>query len=128
MDTNTNTNNEPAISIRDKIRTAVLDSKAEGEVVLVFGVQIEVRPPILGELMQYRDFQNDDTLLARAIVKNCYVPGTLEREFDDTDIEVINGRQFSSDLKRLNKAIQNALGDDSSIVAAIEDDTKSPEA
>jgi hypothetical protein len=118
------TNNTKTFS-RDMIREAVMNSKAEEQLITAFGVQIAVRTPALRDLMQYRDMQNDENLIARAIVNNCYVPGSNDRIFEDTDVEVLSGLAYNSDMKKLNNAIQNVLGDDSAIAAEIEDNTKS---
>ena len=125
-DTNTDTNNTDTKTFsRDMIREAVMNSKAEEQLITAFGVQIAVRTPALRDLMQYRDMQNDENLIARAIVNNCYVPGSNDRVFEDTDVEVLSGLAYSSDMKKLNNAIQDVLGDDSAIAAEIEDNTKS---
>ena len=113
---------------RDDIRTAILNSPGEDELVEAFGVQIEVRTPCLEDLLQYRDAQEDDYAMARAIINNCYVPGTAdERVFDDTDTEVLMKTKFSKDMKKLNQAVMRALGADDTLLKQIEDNTKSSE-
>jgi hypothetical protein len=112
---------------RDDIRNAILDlgSKGESEVIHVFGVDVEIRTPSLEDLLQYRDAEKDDTIMARAIANNCYVPGTEERVFEDADLPSIMKLKFTKDMRRLNKAVTDVLGGDEVIAKAVEDDTKS---
>ena len=109
---------------RDDIRTAVLDSKGDTELVSFRGVQIEIRSPALEDLVQYRNASEDDTVMARAIVQNCWVPGTQERVFDETDIPAIMKLKLNADMRRLNKTLTRILGADD-LDEKVSDATKS---
>jgi hypothetical protein len=115
----------PEISPRDSIRAAILNASAEDELVSIYGQTVAVRTPALEDLLQYRDAQNDDYSMARAIANNVYMPGTDERVFTDADVEVLMKAKFTPDMKRLNKAIMKALGADEALDKKIEDNTKS---
>lgn len=138
MDNYTNTlNNPPQVQApapqapanpRDAIRAAVMNSSSDDEIVTAFGVQIAVRPPELRELVQYQDFAQDEHMIARAIVNNCYVPGTNEKVFEETDVEVLSSQRFSTDMRKLNQVINKVLGGNESLGREIEDDTKSNKA
>lgn len=113
------------VPTRDDLRAALLDSKGESEIVEAFGMKYEVRAPELCDLMQYRDWKTDETILARAIVNNVYDPNTGERVFEETDIPVLMKTAFSKDMKKLNAAVQKVLGGDEQLLDAVDDQTKS---
>ena len=110
---------------RDQIREAVLNSKADNEIVEAFGVTIEIKYPSLTDLLEYRGAEADDNIMARAIIKNCYVPGTNERVFEDADMELLMEMKFTPDMRRLNGAINKILAGDEAILKEVEDNTKS---
>ncbi len=114
-------------NVRSTIRDTILNSEVVDVVVNAFGFDIAIRPPSLTGLMAYREFQSDEYILVRAIIDNCYVPGTDTKIFEPADTEILGTKRFGPDMKRLNSAIQKMLGEDS-LVAEIEDNTKSPEA
>ena len=114
----------PKITGRLAIRDKILSSEAESEFVDAFGVRIEIRYPSLEDLLQYRDAQNDDNIMARAIINNCYDPDSGERIFEDTDVEVIMKKKFTPDMRRLNTAINKILGGDEEVLKNIEDEKK----
>ena len=111
---------------RQAIREAVMSSKVEGELLEVFGVEIEVRPPSLKGLIAYQGMESDEYMLAKAVAYNCYVPGTSELVFEEADVEALGEVQYGSDMKKLNAAVQAALVTPDKVVKAVEDDTKSP--
>lgn len=128
MDTTHNTETNDTPKGRLAIREAILSAKPKDEYVEAFGVKIAVRPPALTELMQYREWQQDEYLLVRAMINHCYDPDSGEKIFEETDLEVLGAKTFGPDMKKLNGAIQKMLGDDAAIVSKVEDDTKSPKA
>lgn len=130
MDTTTNNTEAPTPKPFDRnaIREAVLTAKEEEHLVECFGTTIAIRPPSLTGMMAYKDFQQDEYMLARAILDNCYVPGSREKVFEETDLEVIGSKEYGTDMKKLNNAIQKVLGDEETIAKKVEDNTKSPEA
>lgn len=115
----------PTANMRDAIRTAILDSKGTVEVIEVFGVKVEIRTPSLEDLLQYRNATEDSNIMARAIVNNCWVPGTDDHVFDEADIPQIMKLKFSPDMKKLNATINKILGGDEEIQKKVEDNTKS---
>lgn len=106
---------------RDDIRTAILDSKGESELIPFGKVMVEVRTPALEDLLQYRNAEGDDTIMARAIVNNCWVPGTEDRVFEEADIAAIMKLKFNADMRRLNKAVTEVLAGDDTIQKKVED-------
>lgn len=117
--------NTPQRPSRLRIREAVLNSQVANEIVEAFGERIEIRYPSLQDLLQYRDAQNDDFIMARAIINNCYDPESGERIFEDADAEVLMQQKFTPDMRKLNASINKILGGDETIVKSVEDNTKS---
>ena len=109
---------------RDQIRSAILTAAAEVEKVECFGVTIEIRAPDLETLTQYRDFKTDDTVLARAIVNNVYVPDTETRVFDEADIPELMKSKFSKDMRKLVAGVNRVLGGDEQILQDVDNQTK----
>lgn len=122
---NESTAETPKTFSRDDIRTAILDAKGESEKLEVFGVQVEVRSPALEDLLKYRDTQGDDTIMARAIANNVYVPDTDQLVFDEADIPGLMKAKFTTDMKTLNAAVTRVLGGDEQIQLAVDSQTKS---
>lgn len=131
-ETNTETSSEsaaiedtPKVFSRDDIRTAILDAKGESEIISVNGVKVEVRSPMLEDLLKYRDSQGDDSIMARAIANNVYVPETDQLVFDEADIPGLMKAKFTGDMKTLNAAVTRVLGGDEQIQLAVDSQTKS---
>ena len=136
MDTNTTVTapppsgaSAPKVFSRDEIRQAFSNSssKVDEKLVHVFGITVAVKPPSLRELAQYNNLQaeGDETILARAIIGNTYVPGSDVKVFDDTDVEWMGEIRFGPDIRKLNTEINHMLTD-MAIAEQVEDQTKSP--
>lgn len=110
---------------RDDIRSAILTAPADVDKVDCFGIKVEVRAPDLETLTQYRDFKTDDTVLARAIINNVYVPDTEERVFDEADIDGLMKSKFGKDMRKLVAAVNRVLGGDEQILQEVDKQTKS---
>jgi hypothetical protein len=126
MDTTTKEKPKAAQSLRDSIRESVLNSEAESEIVHAFGHDIEIKYPSLQDLLAYRNADQDDSIMGRAIVNNCYVPGTDQRVFEVADVDVLMTKKFTPDMRKLNAAINRILGGDEALQKEVEDNTKSP--
>jgi hypothetical protein len=115
----------PKKSSRLELRNAILNAKADSEFVDAFGVRIEIRYPTLEDLLQYRNASDDDRLMARAIINNCYDPESGERIFEDADADVLMTQKFTPDMRKLNAAINKILAGDDDVIKSVEDNTKS---
>lgn len=113
------THEEKYRGTRDIIRSAILDSKPTQVLVTAFGVQIEVKAPDLEGLLQYRNVQDDDTIMARQLINTCFVPNTDEKVFDEADVASLMRVKFTPDMKRLVGAINKVLGGDEAIDEAV---------
>lgn len=108
--TDTNTNSPT----RKDIRNALLGKgpKPDTRVIELFGFEIELRQPSLGDIMRARETEDPAARAADMIIKYAYVPGTNERVFDDADRDQILKWPFGKDLARLNTAIVELTGVD----------------
>lgn len=95
---------------RDSIRAKILGVSRKSKVVEVDGIQIEVRQPSVGEMMSLTasDDKKQD-LMIHSIVENCYVPGTNERVFDETDIDGLRAMPFGDSWLLLTKALDELM-------------------
>jgi hypothetical protein len=116
----------PEPASRDAIRAAILNAGHEDDIVSVYGMQVAVRTPCLEDLLQYRESQNDDFAMARAIANNVYMPGTDDRVFTEGDVEALMQAKFTPDMRRLNQAVMKVLGATETLEKKVGDDTKSP--
>lgn len=94
---------------RDSLRTAILSnvkSKFKSKPVRFHGVDIDVRQPSLEEVLSLTDDNNPDesrtTRIIKGMVRQCFVPGTEEKVFEEGDIPVLASMPFDSNFKRLS--------------------------
>jgi len=103
-------------SVRDKIRAATVGSKKQyrKELVELEGAQVEVRQLSLLERRDYMSASLDKEsnsvdllkLQVNAIISSCYVPGTDEKVFEDTDEKAIGNSITGGYADTLWEAIQ----------------------
>ncbi len=105
---------------RDDLRNALLGSapKPESQVIMLFGVEVELRQPNLASIMKARAEGDDTTRAIDMIIEYAYVPGTDEHVFETADRDTIKTWPFGKDLANLNAVIAELTGVD--IVAAVE--------
>jgi hypothetical protein len=113
---------------RDAIRSAVLDSKSDDEVVTVFGVRIEIRAPDLEGIQEFRGMEEDNRAIAKGLIALCYVPETDEKVFDEADVEALMKQKFSPDMKKLVNTINRVLGGEEALKKAVDEETFRPAA
>lgn len=111
---------------RDQIRAALLGKTplAKSKLINVFGIDLELRQPSLGSIMDTRENDDAKARAADMIVKYAYVPGTDELVFEATDRDLILRWPFGEDLLALQTAITELTGLD--IDAAVEDLRENP--
>lgn len=97
-------------NIRDQIRTAAFNQPKASKIVNYAGQDIEVRQPEVGVAFS----KNSDgverprnVLVVQMLIDYCYVPGTDEKVFEDTDIDALLAMPFNGDWLRLNQAIND---------------------
>lgn len=93
---------------RDEVRTRIFTSKGfKSECVELFGADIEIRQPSLGDILEYQENLDRKTGLMLLLTGYCYIPGTNEKVFEAADADGILNMPFGDDIVRLNKAIEN---------------------
>lgn len=110
------------VSMLDQIRAATVGAKAtlRKDVVTINGVDIEVRQPTQGarsELIEKCTTADgkikNDLFMYQTIVALCYVPGTDERVFTQSDLDGFKGQPSGdSFLDKLFEAIMKVMGTD----------------
>jgi len=98
--------------LRNKIRAAVSSAKPRSVIVSFNGVEIEMRQPSLGEVMDGQQTISEDRKegVARMMIRFAYVPGTEEKVFEEGDVDMLIGLPFGDDMQRMNEAINNLTG------------------
>ncbi len=99
---------------RGDIRTAIFSSKKfKTELVTIFGAEIEVRQPSLGVVLEASDeSKSTKDSLIDVLIGYCFVPGTAEHVFEDTDRDALMKLPMGDDFNLLNKAIARMTGID----------------
>ena len=93
-------------SARDVLRGKLFASKQfKTKPITLFGAEIEIRQPPLGEILDFKEEDDSKKAVVRSLVRCCYVPGTNERVFEDTDFDAIMKWPFGDELVRVNEAI-----------------------
>ena len=100
---------------RDDIRKAILNSKPKTALVKVFGQEVEIRQARVGEVLEDNeeiDGKKVDraTAFAHLLVRFCYVPGTNDRVFEDTDVDALKSIPLGAELQELQSAINSLMG------------------
>lgn len=116
----------PVALTRDELRAALLGNapKPDSKLIMLFGVEIELRQPSLGAILKTRTDSDDTTRAIDMIIEYAYVPGTDDHVFEDTDRAVMMTWPFGPDLATLNTAIAELTGVDIDI--AVEELSKDP--
>ena len=102
-------------TLRDEIRAKVFSSDVfEREEITAFGIEIEIRQTTLGRVLELQEKLQEDRkgAIGLAFIEFCYIPGTDERLFDDTDLDSILNLPFGKDFQRVQDAINKLMGVD----------------
>ena len=103
-------------TLRDKIRARTVGAKNQfkSELVDYFDVQIEVRQVDISSRSEYINSaidknRNANTLKLQinAVIASCFVPGTDEKVFEDTDYDVISESISGGYCDKLYETVQN---------------------
>jgi hypothetical protein len=95
-------------SIRDEVRAKIFSSdkrRFKKEVIDLFGAQVEIRQPTLGTILDAQTGGDRKRSLMFMLVNYCFVPGTDEHVFEETDLEGLMAMPFGEDFMRVQKAV-----------------------
>lgn len=108
---------------RNNIRSAIFSQKPRSKIIKVAGADVELRQPLLGQL--YAELETDvvestnkKSIVVKMLLDYCYVPGTDEKVFEDTDKEALMALPFNKDWQDLQTEINSLLDLDESLKAA----------
>jgi len=92
---------------RDDVRKKIFGNTLKGsrEIITLFGAEIEIRQPTLGMILEAQQEVDRRKALVRILVNYCFVPGTDDHVFDETDEETILQLPFGPELTKLNEVI-----------------------
>lgn len=94
---------------RDTLRSRIFSARAKAKIVTYNGVEIEVRQPSLKSVIEGNDGDNKQATV-RMLIENCFVPGTEEKIFEDTDYDSLLAMPFSSEWVAMSEAITELTG------------------
>ncbi len=92
---------------RAELRATILKSrKPNSRVVTFFEGQIELRQPVLGDIITAQESEDRESAIIDVLVKYAYVPGTEEKVFEDADSDMLKTLPFGKDFLAVSKAFE----------------------
>lgn len=92
--------------LRNDIRGQILGAQVAKTIKCkFFNAEIEVRQPTLGEILQAEETGTKTDQAISMLIKYCYVPGTMDKVFEEADKDVLKTLPFGEDFIRVQKAI-----------------------
>lgn len=100
---------------RDALRAAIFSAenkKAATRNIELFGQEVEIRQPTLGQIAKMSKVSADDKVppIIRIMIEYTYVPGTDERVFEVADTEALASLPSGKWLNDFNKAMEELSG------------------
>jgi len=93
---------------RNAIRAAIFASKKPmSKEVLFFGQKIELRQPILEDILTAQSGEDRKSAIVDTLVKYAFVPGTDEHIFEDADGDAIMKLPFGQDMVNITNALED---------------------
>ncbi len=87
---------------RDQLRAQIFKThKQESRVVEFFGSKIELRQPSFGDIVKNQDESNKHAVAISILMHHAFVPETLERVFEETDLESLLALPFGPDFVKV---------------------------
>lgn len=120
-----------SVENRKSIRAAFFAQKPKSKIITIQGVQMELRQPSLGEFYtsnstEVAEDQDRKSLVVKMLMDYCYVPGTSEKVFEDTDKEALMALPFNQEWQTLQKEINNLFDFDASVKEAVKNSAETP--
>ena len=103
-DTNTKPNRT---DVRSKIFSK---SKFRTESIEINGIQVDVRQPSLAQIREIGKWDEDEDALIKLLIKFCYVHGTNDPVFDETDTESLEAMPTGKWMSDFQKAFSKLSG------------------
>lgn len=104
-------------SLRESLRTKVLNQKPQVRTVaLEDGVEVEVRQPTAGQMLDSIGEQDLKKRMAKLLIDSCFVPGTGEQLFNETDAEVLMTIPSGGYYQKLIDAVNDSMSSEAAVV------------
>lgn len=99
---------------RDLLRSKIFSGNKPEEVTFEFmGGEITMRQMTIGDILQIQEIGGGREGLTYTLINHCYVPGTNERVFEDSDKDNLLALPADNDsLEALNSAVAKLTGID----------------
>lgn len=99
------------VSARDQLRKEIFAARPVGSLTVdFFGGEIEIKQPSLRAILDAQSAADDKQGIASMLVRFCYVPGTNERVFEDTDMDTLLDMPFGPEMVAVQEAISKLTG------------------
>lgn len=96
------------VSARDAIRSKVLSGRPKKTIVkLDDGTEIEVRQGRVGDMLDAISTEDPKKRIASLLILSCFVPGTDEKIFDDTDYDTLMNLPSGGIFSQLTDAVSS---------------------
>ena len=96
-----------AVKTRDALRGRLMGAKKfRSERIKLFGEDVEIRQPSVGQILDAQEFEDQKKALVNILVNYCFIPGTEEKIFEDTDEGAIMEWPVGEWFTEINQAIQ----------------------
>lgn len=98
---------------RDELRGKIFSSERRKSLIVdAFGIQLEVKQPALGDILDLQDMATQKERVTNALINYCYVPGTNEKVFEVADADSILSMPFDANFEAIQNAITSLTGVD----------------
>ena len=92
------------IQTRDDIRGAIFNQPIQHTEIQFAGITMELRQPSVGAIIG-REKTDSKAFMTQMLIDYCFVPGTGEKVFEETDQESLMAVPFNADWINLQKKI-----------------------
>ncbi len=95
-----------AAKTRDALRERLMSAKKfKSEKIKLFDEYVEIRQPSVGQILDAQSFEDQKKALVNILVNYCFVPGTEEKVFENTDEAGIMAWPVGQWFTDINEAI-----------------------
>lgn len=99
-----------AANTRDSLRRVLLGTKErKREKITIFGTELELVQQTLGEVLSM-DTSDTKNSVVDILIRTCYIPGTNERVFEESDKDEILNWPMDSWLPNVTSAVEKLNG------------------
>lgn len=112
--------NIPEVLSRDAARARMLSNLEPTSLPAKFrGVDVEIRQPLVGELMTEQDAEIPTPMIVRILLNHVYLPGTNEKVFEAADRDTLIKLPFDADCVAIVNAYAKLAGTSFSSTAPV---------